>query len=78
MNNQNLLIYQLPYLFEIMSELDDYLNFNIIEIPNQESLDEQINLISNHLIVLYLYPFELLNKHFRLQVYNLLLTILIE
>ena len=51
MNNQNLLIYQLPYLCEIMSELDDYLNFKIIEISNQESLDEQIKIISNHLII---------------------------
>ena len=51
MNNQNLLIYQLPYLCEIMSELDDYLNFKVIEISKRESLDEQMKLISNHLII---------------------------
>ncbi len=51
MNNQNLLIYQLPYLCEIMSELDDYLNFEVIEISNQESLDKQMKSISNHLII---------------------------
>ena len=51
MNNQNLLIYQLPYLYEIMNELEDYLNFKVIEISNQKSLDQQINSISNHLIL---------------------------
>ena len=51
MNNQNLLIYQLPYLWEIMSEIEDYLNLKIIEISNQKSLDEQIKSISNYLIL---------------------------
>ena len=51
MNNQNLLIYQLPYLYEIMYELEDYLNFKVIEAPNQKSLNELIKSISNHLIL---------------------------
>ena len=51
MNNQNLLIYQLPHLHEIMSELEDYLNFKVIEASNQKSLDEQIKSISNCLIL---------------------------
>ena len=51
MNNQNLLIYQLPYLYEIMCELEDYLNLKVIEISNQKSLDELIKPISNHLIL---------------------------
>ncbi len=51
MNNQNLLIYQIPFLFEIMSELQDYLNFKVIEASNQKSLDKQIKLASNYLIL---------------------------
>ena len=51
MNNQNLLIYQIPYLYEIMSELEDYLNFKVIEASNQKILDEHIKLISNYLIL---------------------------
>ena len=51
MNNQNLLIYQLPYLYEIMRELEDYLNYKVIEISSQKSLNEHINSISNHLIL---------------------------
>ena len=51
MNNQNLLIYQLPHLYEIMYELEDYLNFKIFEISNYKNLDVQIKLIPNHLII---------------------------
>ena len=51
MNNQNLLIYQLPYLYEILRELEDYLNFKVIETPSQKRLNEQIKSISNHLIL---------------------------
>ena len=45
MNNQNLLIYQLPYLWEIMNELEGYLNFKVTEISNKKNLDDQINSI---------------------------------
>ena len=31
MNNQNLLIYQLPYLWEIMSEIEDYFSTGLID-----------------------------------------------
>ena len=51
MNNHNLLIYQLPYLWEIMIELEDYLNFKIIQTSDQKSLNEQIKSTSNHLIL---------------------------
>ena len=51
MNNQNLLIYQLPYLYEILRELEDYLNFKVIESSSQKRLNEQIKSISNHLIL---------------------------
>ena len=51
MNNQNLLIYQLPYLYEIISELENYLNFKIIKISNQKNLNDQIKSIPNHLIL---------------------------
>ena len=51
MNNQNLLIYQLPHLYEIMHELRGYLNFKIFGISNYKNLDDQIKLIPNHLII---------------------------
>ena len=51
MNNQNLLIYQIPYLWEIMIELEDYLNFKITQTSDQKSLNEQIKLNSNYLIL---------------------------
>mgnify|MGYP001162946599 FL=1 len=51
MNNQNLLIYQLPYLWEIMNELEGYLNFKVTEISNQKNLDDQIKSIPNYLII---------------------------
>ena len=51
MNNQNLLIYQLPYLYEIMHELEDYLNYKVIETSSQKKLNEQTKSISNHLIL---------------------------
>lgn len=51
MNNQNLLIYQLPYLWEIMNELEGYLNFKVTEISNKKNLDDQIKSIPNHLII---------------------------
>ena len=51
MNNQNLLIYQLPYLWEIMNELEGYLNFKVTEISDQKNLNDQIKSIPNHLII---------------------------
>ena len=51
MNNQNLLIYQLPYLSEIMNELEGYLNFKVTEISDQKNLNDQIKSIPNHLII---------------------------
>jgi hypothetical protein len=51
MNNQNLLIYQLPYLWEIMNELEGYLNFKVTDISNKKNLDDQINSIPNYLII---------------------------
>ena len=38
MNNQNLIIYQLPTLYQILKELDIDLNFNIVEVENEELL----------------------------------------
>ena len=51
MNKQNLLIYQLPYLYEILRELEDYLNFKVIETSSEKRLNEQIKSISNLLIL---------------------------
>ena len=51
MNNQNLLIFQLPYLSEIMYELEGYLNFKVTDISDQKNLNDQIKSIPNHLII---------------------------
>ena len=51
MNNQNLLIYDLKVLFEILYELNDSLNFKIISIPKNQLKDININNLNNHLIL---------------------------
>ena len=49
MNNQTLIVYQLPTLHEILKELD--LDFNIIEIENKQSLQSTIKIIKNYLVI---------------------------
>ncbi len=47
---QNLIIYQFNTLFEIFKELDQSLNFKVLEAKNKESLDEEINISKIYLI----------------------------
>ena len=51
MNNQNLLIYDLEILYEILKELNDSLNFKIKNIPKNQLKDVNFNNLSNYLIL---------------------------
>ena len=39
MNNQNLIIYKFPYLYQILREVEQNLNFKIVEALNEKSLE---------------------------------------
>lgn len=52
MNNQNLIIYQIDTLYEILKELEQDLNLNIIKIENEKSLINTTRELENYLIVL--------------------------
>ena len=49
MNIQNLIVYQFNVLYEILKELDQDLNFEIIETKNIESLQNKIDLSLIHI-----------------------------
>ena len=49
MNNQTLVIYDFKVLYEILSEIENYLNFNIIKINNLKELN--VNSFENYLII---------------------------
>ena len=51
MNNQNLIIYKFARLFQILEELDLDLNFKIIFIDSEFSLNEKIKNLNNYLIL---------------------------
>ena len=51
MNNQNLIIYKFTGLYQILEELALDLNFNIIFVDNEESLNENMKKIHNYLII---------------------------
>ena len=51
MSTQNLIIYKFNELYQILDELGLYLNFNIIFIDNENSLDEKTKKIHNYLII---------------------------
>ena len=48
---QNLIVYQFNTLYEILKELNENLNFKIIEAKNENSLKEQINISKNYIII---------------------------
>ena len=48
---QNLIVYQFNTLFEILKELDESLNFKIIEAKNEISLKEKINISKKYIII---------------------------
>ena len=51
MSNQNLIIYNFNSLYKILEELSLDLNFNIICVNNQNSLNAKIQKINNYLII---------------------------
>ena len=51
MNMQNLIVYQFNTLYEILKELNQKLNFKIVEAKNENSLKEQINISKNYIII---------------------------
>tara|TARA_B100001175_G_scaffold279698_1_gene257055 strand:- start:244 stop:807 length:564 start_codon:yes stop_codon:yes gene_type:complete len=51
MSGQNLIIYKFNSLYHILKELGLDLNFSIIYIDNEQSLNEKINNINNYLII---------------------------
>ncbi len=51
MSSQNLIIYKFSSLYHILEELDLDLNFRIVYIDNENSLNAQVNKLTNYLIV---------------------------
>ena len=51
MNIQNLIIYQFSTLYQILKELDIDLNFNIVEVENEELLRNKIQDLKNYLVI---------------------------
>ena len=51
MNIQNLIIYKSNSLYHVLREIDQELNFNIIEIQNENLLHNEIKNLKNHLII---------------------------
>tara|TARA_B100000989_G_scaffold70419_1_gene49266 strand:+ start:543 stop:1100 length:558 start_codon:yes stop_codon:yes gene_type:complete len=47
---QNLIVYQFNTLYEILKEIDHNLNFKIIDVKNEKSLNSEINLSKKYLI----------------------------
>ena len=51
MNNKNLIIFQFKFLYQVLIELDQDLDFEIIEISNRESLNFKIKNLNNYIII---------------------------
>ena len=51
MNNQNIIVYRFSSLYQIFKELEKDINFKIIEISNEKSLNKEINNLNNYLII---------------------------
>ena len=51
MNNQTLIVYQFTTLHQILKELENNLNFNIIEVDSRELLQNKIKNFKNYLII---------------------------
>ena len=51
MNNQNLIIFNFKSLYVILKELEDHLNFKIIESVNIKNLNDKIKNSKNYLII---------------------------
>ena len=51
MSIQNLIIYKFDILYHILKELDEHLNFKIVEVSNDKILNNEINNSSEYLIL---------------------------
>ena len=51
MTSQNLIIYKFSALYQILDELDLNLNFKIIFVDNENSLNEKVKKFNNYLII---------------------------
>ena len=51
MNIQNLIIYRLNSLYNILNEVDQELHFNIIQIQNENLLHKEIKNLENYLVI---------------------------
>jgi hypothetical protein len=51
MDKQNLIIFKQGYLYEIFSELEENLNFNIFNVLSEKNLDDKVDYLSNYLII---------------------------
>lgn len=51
MINQNLIIYKHKVLHQVLKELEDVLNFNVIEILDEKLLNHKIKNLENYLII---------------------------
>ena len=51
MNNQNIIVYRFNSLYQILKEIEKYINFNVIEVSTEKSLINEIKSLNNFLIV---------------------------
>jgi DNA-binding response OmpR family regulator len=51
MDKQNLIIFKFKFLYEIIKELEENLNFRIIEANNEKVLNEKSHIFQNNIIV---------------------------
>ena len=51
MNNLNLIIFNFKSLYLVLKELEEYLNFKILDAPNIKDLNDKIKNSKNYLII---------------------------
>ena len=51
MNIQNLIIYRLSSLYNVLNEVDQELHFNIVDVQNENLLQNEIKNLKNYLII---------------------------
>ena len=62
MINSNLIIYKQKTLYKILVELDQDLNFQIVEIDNQKSLEQEIKKLDNYIVITKKKIFNIMNQ----------------
>ena len=51
MNNQNLIVYRFNPLYQILKELEQDINFIVIKISDEKSLNKEVKSFNNYLII---------------------------